>query len=209
MKIFVAGCGRSGTTLLQRLMTCFADTYVHESESPHQTLDCLDVPEANKVVKRTHRCWECLHDLPLDRIIIYSVRHPFDVLTSVHPQTVRQRLFHITPERWTNEYEALNRLREEQPSRKICYVKYENLVTSPDGVQQQIAEHCGLAIDHRFTEKLRLGSVRKWEHDPLRRWYISTLPRPVVKLARQFCNEFGYPFPYGLFVKRFWLLPLI
>ncbi|TGQ26693.1 sulfotransferase, partial [Mesorhizobium sp. M4B.F.Ca.ET.214.01.1.1] len=28
-KIFIAGCARSGTTLTQRLMACFEDTFVH------------------------------------------------------------------------------------------------------------------------------------------------------------------------------------
>ncbi|WP_245523892.1 sulfotransferase [Mesorhizobium sp. M2D.F.Ca.ET.223.01.1.1] len=85
-KIFIAGCARSGTTLTQRLMACFEDTFVHRAEARYVQLDMLDRPEANLVVKRSERSHAHLARLPRAIGLIYCVRHPFDVLTSSHPK---------------------------------------------------------------------------------------------------------------------------
>lgn len=52
--VFIAGCARSGTSLLKQLMACFADTAVCPRERPlWQFLEMADRPETTLVVKRT------------------------------------------------------------------------------------------------------------------------------------------------------------
>lgn len=96
-KIFIAGCARSGTTLTQRLMGCFEDTFVHRAEARYVQLDMLDRPEANLVVKRSERSHAHLARLPRAIGLIYCVRHPFDVLTSSHPESRVQRPQQLGP----------------------------------------------------------------------------------------------------------------
>ena len=45
MKIFIAGCARSGTTLAQELMRCFDDVFVHSDEAAASKFDALIRPE--------------------------------------------------------------------------------------------------------------------------------------------------------------------
>ena len=65
MKIFIAGCGRSGTTLTRDLMRCFEGVYAHKREAPISLFDRLDdVKQPNLIVKRTSACYKSLHKLP-------------------------------------------------------------------------------------------------------------------------------------------------
>lgn len=97
--IFIAGCGRSGTTLMRRLMKCFDDTYVYdEHEKPFTFFAELTVPQRVLVVKRTAGCWSSLYALPKQIELIYCVRHPFDTLTS--KLSPNKEGYHIEPERW-------------------------------------------------------------------------------------------------------------
>lgn len=141
MKSFIAGCGRSGTTLIRDLMGCFEDTYVYTEgaygEAPFSSFSKIFCPESNVVIKRTGECWRTLASLPDDIGLIYCVRHPFDVLTSTHPLTKHLRRFHITFDRWTMEYDAWHTLRKKQPNPKVFILKYEELIAEPDVVQTQ------------------------------------------------------------------------
>lgn len=85
-KIYIAGCGRSGTTLMLRLFRTFADCHVILKESPAAILsetpcDCRFI-----VAKRNAAAWKTLPQLDPAIKIVYMVRHPFDVLTSAHPK---------------------------------------------------------------------------------------------------------------------------
>jgi hypothetical protein len=111
MKIFIAGCGRSGTTLIQDLMMCFDDLYVLKEgqygEASFSRFDEITRPESHHVIKRLGDSWKTLPDLPKPVDLIYCVRHPFDVLTSAHPLTKHIRKYHITYARWASEYQSL------------------------------------------------------------------------------------------------------
>ncbi|WP_292068409.1 sulfotransferase [Mesorhizobium sp.] len=198
-KIFIAGCARSGTTLTQRLMRCFEDTFVHRAEAKHTQLDMLDRPEANLVVKRTERGHVHLAKLPSAVGLIYCVRHPFDVLTSSHPESRGERRFHVTPERWLAEYSALLRLRKAQPGRVITYVRYEDMIAQSDAVQERIARAFGLKPRIRFSEDpsnpIRPTSLKKWERNEEFRTYLHTLPPTFLARLKEFCDEFGYDMP--------------
>jgi hypothetical protein len=204
MKIFIAGCGRSGTTLIRDLMNCFQETYVlvdgPYGESPFSRFADISRAETHLVIKRTGQCWRTLSSLPDKMGLIYCVRHPFDVLTSTHPLTQHTRKFHITPERWSSEYRALRDLRMIQPDRQIFILRYEDLVHTPDSIQAKIAAHFGLTPNHRFTENgtgihIVKDSIEKWKRNADLYAYLQTIPQRFRPLMYGFCEEFEYLLP--------------
>jgi hypothetical protein len=198
-RIFIAGCARSGTTLSRRLMACFDDTYVHADEAPYQALLELDRPQFNLVVKRTHESHKDIEHLPASVGLIYCVRHPFDVLTSSHPETVNERRFHVTTERWEAEYDGLIRLRQAQPERAVFYLRYEELIAEPDIVQGRIARSFDLSPVTLYSRDadnpIRATSLRKWERNEEFRTYLHGLPAAFLARVESFCREFGYDMP--------------
>ncbi|PWJ91691.1 sulfotransferase domain-containing protein [Mesorhizobium loti] len=198
-RIFISGCARSGTTLTQRLMRCFEDIFVHPPEARYTMLDMLDRPESNLVVKRDARSFAHLAKLPASIGLIYCVRHPFDTLTSSHPQTRNERRFHVTPHRWLAEYDALIKLKKAQPHRQILFVRYEDMIGAPDAIQQRIAQLFGLTPRIRFSEDpdnpIRVASLRKWERSEEFRTYLGGLSPAFLVRVQRFCAEFGYDMP--------------
>ncbi|WP_245469947.1 sulfotransferase [Mesorhizobium sp. M2C.T.Ca.TU.002.02.1.1] len=199
-KIFIAGCARSGTTLTQRVMESFEDTFVWPPEARHTKFYLLDRQESNLVIKRDSRAFAHLAKLPADIGLIYCVRHPLDVLTSVHPQTMKERRFHTTADRWVQEYDALLSLRKAQPARDILYLRYEDTIADPDAVQQRIANRFGLRPRVPVTgdggRPIHARSLRKWERNEDYRAYLqSQLSPAVLGPMRAFCREFGYDMP--------------
>ena len=199
MKIFIAGCARSGTSLTLRLMSAFEETFVWPEEAPAAKFAELDGRGKNIVVKRTAGSYKRLHELSPDISLLYCVRHPYDVLTSSHSQTVHLRRFHTTPQRWSEEYEALYRLRRAQPLRNLLISRYEDLIARPDAVQEIFARQFGLKSARRFSEdpgnEIVASSVRKWERKPEFQAYVESLPPSFLALVSRFCTEFGYDFP--------------
>lgn len=196
MKILIAGCARSGTTLTRHMMRKFEDTVVFPKEISTAHFDKME--GTHLVIKRVWDEHTRLHTLPSDIELIYCVRHPYDVLTSSHEETRHLRPYHVTLQRWTNEYEALMRLREKQPNRDIFYSRYEDMVADPDMTQRRLIDRFGLSPRMRFSEgpeKVFSTSLRKWERDEQLRSYLSGLPPPFVDLLRKFCEEFDYDLP--------------
>jgi hypothetical protein len=211
MKLFIAGCGRSGTTLIRDLMNCFHDTYVFV-ENPYGEASFSHFRDishiaSHVIIKRTGECWRTLPSLPADTGLIYCVRHPLDVLTSTHPLTKHLRRFHITPQRWDSEYSALGLLQDSQPKRHIFTLKYEDLVNTPDLIQEKIAEHFSLIPNYRFTEnpagiQIFTNSIEKWQKDPDLYAYLQTIPYRFRQSIDRFCQEFEYALPADYPVGR-------
>jgi hypothetical protein len=212
--IFIAGCGRSGTTLVRDLMTCFADTFVYGPhqrmhlsgkggfESPFSTFARLRSRgvQENIVIKRTYNCAETLHLLPSEIELLYCVRNPYAVLTSTHPRTAGKRCFHITPERWLTEYRALSTLRAVQPNRRIVLVRYEDVVTAPNTAQANISKAFELRQVRSFEDNplgltIESDRIHKWRSDPARVQYVAGLKPAVTDMIARFNMEFGYPPP--------------
>ncbi|WP_246684590.1 sulfotransferase [Mesorhizobium sp. B2-7-1] len=199
-KIFIAGCARSGTTLTQRVMKSFEDTFVWPPEARHTKFYLLDRQENNLVIKRASRSFAHLAKLPADIGLVYCVRHPLDVLTSVHPQTMKERRFHTTADRWVLGYDALLSLRKAQPVRDIFYVRNEDTIADPDAVQQRIADRFGLRprvpVSRDGQRPIHSRSLRKWERNEDYRAYLEGQLSPAVLGPMQaFCREFGYDMP--------------
>jgi hypothetical protein len=131
-RIFVMGCGRSGTWLVTGVMSTFADVCVVGDEVPVETFGILSSSQSALVLKRAHDSFAKIKDVPEEIGIAYIIRHPFDVLTSHHPNNKRR--FHVLPDRWLGEMRALQFLvQTKRPRTKI--VRYEDLVRDPTAVQ--------------------------------------------------------------------------
>lgn len=90
-KIFIFGCARSGTTLLQNLFRSFEDTIVIDRENPISRFEDFEGESKNIVLKRTSDCAltliENLREVP-DIQVVDIYRDPRDVVTSVHPRNI-------------------------------------------------------------------------------------------------------------------------
>ena len=181
MYIFIAGCARSGTSLIRGLMECFKSVHTHGGYASDEEEHATAFEEIagwrrfarwrwHLVIKRKNTSHLTLPDLRPDVELLYCVRHPLDVLTSTHPRTKHTRSFHVTPERWRSEYDAWRRFREKQPQRSVFVLRYETLIRDPDGVQPQIAQHFGLVPRVSFTNnpsgvQVRSESLMRWQRD--------------------------------------------
>lgn len=215
--VFIAGCARSGTTLLRSLMGCFQGATVCPTERGLEAfleMASLEFVDATLVVKRTHSFHRQLHRLPASVDLVYCVRHPGDCLTSTHEASVSKRRFHVTRDRWIREYESLRRLERLQPGRPITFVRYEDLVADPDGVQADLAARLGLVINRPFSRNgigvtIHRRSVDRWRDEGMRQAAIealswpnghSTILGPLPSHGRivwqgllsSFCRRFGY-----------------
>lgn len=193
--VYIAGCGRSGTTLLQRLMRCFEDSFVATGERPFTALlDLISRKEANLVVKRDATAWKILKEMPPAVHLIYCVRHPYDVLTSFHPGARRSDQYYIKPSRWQQEYSAYRKYCRAMEIRPIV-VRYEDLITEPDRVQSHLAEGLGLKPRMAFTDRnepLSGRSIRKWEGSDTFCDYLSRVRKAHGKTLDAFMDEFSY-----------------
>jgi hypothetical protein len=196
--VFIAGCARSGTSLLRKLMSCFDDVAAVDRErSVSHFLDLAREPQRTLVVKRTNKCYRDLPHLPACVDLIYCVRHPFDCLTSSHPETAAYQAFHVSQRRWTDEYDSLQQLVGRQPSRLISIVRYEDLVGDPDSVQAALASSLSLGVTHRFSSnplgiEIRASSVGKWQRDQRLRDAICGFEPTWRQRIAEFCGQFGY-----------------
>ncbi|HML30691.1 MAG TPA: hypothetical protein PKE16_17995, partial [Hyphomicrobium sp.] len=141
-RIFIMGCGRSGTWLLTGLMSTFKDVCVVAKETPVELFGQLTSTGQTLILKRNGVAFKRFTDIPARIKIAYIIRHPFDVLTSRHPATKR-RLYHITPTRWAGEMEAL-RSALESGREHLCVVRYEDLVTDCGAAEKKLADELGL-----------------------------------------------------------------
>jgi Sulfotransferase family len=175
-------------------MQAFTDAERHFSDFKK-----IDSNDSNVLLKRRIDTHRSLSDMEPDIILIYAVRHPFDTLTSYHPAFPHRR-FYVSEKRWRSEYAALKELRAKQPARTITYVRYCDLVTSPDEVQRQLAKSLRLEIDHPFSQtgvKFSTSSIRKYEENAKLQSYLWLLPHGLREELKQFCDEFGYELPVG------------
>jgi hypothetical protein len=205
--LFIGGCARSGTTLLLELMSSFKDTHVLTGEERHfSDFSKVGSTAANLALKRQRDTHLTLPDLPSEIELIYAVRHPFDTLTSYHPDYPHRR-FYVSERRWKDEYVALKRLRSKQPGRVIHYVRYCDLVTSPDAVQRSLANGLQLEINYPFSDsgvRFFTSSIAKYKRDRRLERYLWLLPNGLRQEMKEFCDEFGYELPLR-YVQAVWL----
>lgn len=152
-RVFVMGCGRSGTFLLTSTMATFRNVGVFYSEVPVEYFGIINKHHDTIVLKRAANSYETIEQIPSEISIVYIVRHPFDILTSIHPTARLKtgRYYHITPGRWLGETMALRWLVESNRLRTKI-VRYEDLVRDPNRVQAELGSFLDLEIETKASD---------------------------------------------------------
>lgn len=208
-RIFIAGCGRSGTYLLSAMMQCFRDSFVLPGEAHADAFLGIDSPASLHVIKRRSDSYSTLHLIPRDIGLLHIVRHPFDVLCSSHMGTDR----YIPPENWNAEIDAL-RLLDRQ---NHLVIRYEDLVSDPNAVQRVVSKTFGLGAGEKFSNWQKISrvsddvaesmhgvrppdtdSIGRWKNNSGNRGYIRAIWPDIERNYRWVAGKFGYePFePY-------------
>jgi hypothetical protein len=143
-RIYIMGCGRSGTWLLTGVMSSFKDVEVVGAELTVEHFGLFQTDRSTLILKRDSRAYQTIKDIPQQIEIVYIVRHPFEVLTSHLAGS--QRSYHILPDRWLGEMSALQYLfATRRENAKI--VRFEDLVSSPVELHAELATFFDLQIE--------------------------------------------------------------
>jgi hypothetical protein len=204
-RIYVMGCGRSGTWLLTHVLGTLKDTDVvrNELSLEHFGLTVTSCPVL--VLKRDSVAYQRIEEIPECIEIAYIVRHPFDVLTSHLPTS--RRPYHILPQRWLGEMTALRYLRDTgRKNTKI--VRYEDLVSNPRETQSDLAIFFGLSVGVSIDElrtvsnnptegpmhrarKIDMNSINKHKRDPEKLKYLAEI-RPGLEQMLEWVGKVYY-----------------
>ena len=142
-RLYLMGCGRSGTWLLTGLMHSYADMVVVAKELSVEHFGVLRSNSPNILLKRAWNSYETVETIPEQIGIIHIIRHPYAVLTSHNPVIPRE--YYITSGRWLGEMMSLKYLLDiGRPN--LTVVRYEDLVADPAAIQQHIAQACELRV---------------------------------------------------------------
>lgn len=207
-RIYLMGCGRSGTWLLTSLMACFGDLDVIAKELPVEMFGLVRPGQANVLIKRAWDSYQRLDAIPPAVRILQIVRHPFDVLTSHNP--VSKTTYHIPPDRWLGEMTALRRQADSLGDRLID-VTYENLVRDAAAVLARIGAAYGLSLVALPDEILRKGdlpaeakvamhgvrpvdsrSVGRWRSDPQAIAHLRAIVPGLGEMLGWMAGRYGY-----------------
>lgn len=151
MKIFITGCAKSGTTLLQRLFSAFKGVVVVPGEMAIGGFAGM-ADEGIIVAKRSSKHVfsnsiapeSILGQLRLihahDIKIVNIIRDGRDVVLSDNHA--------VLPPRWTSSILQSLTLRGFWD----CQVTYEDLCSNPDSIQRYLSKTLGLEIAHKFSE---------------------------------------------------------
>jgi hypothetical protein len=188
-RIYVMGCGRSGTKLLTSVMSTFKDAEVVGKELPVEYFGLFVTSCSTLILKRDHKAYQRIKEIPESIEIAYIVRHPFDVLTS-HLR-ISARPYHILPDRWLGEMVALQYLMDTR-RKNTKIIRYEDLVTHPVDAQSDLASFFTLAVGVSINElytvsnnpieaathrarKIDTHSINKHKRDPEKLKYLKTI----------------------------------
>jgi hypothetical protein len=163
-QIHIVGCARSGTTMAQFAMVAFDGVRIAPQETAvnYPGLGDLLRMRARReigggpgvlVTKRGFRWHEPDQLTPLiqrikheDLGLIYLVRDPRDVLTSLHAGNSSQTSY-LSPERWLASVKAGDRLLHEVGGLdRTLVLRYEDFALRPEQVQRRLEQAFGLAL---------------------------------------------------------------
>lgn len=198
--IFVQGCARSGNTLVRELCaTGFsrAEPLKLPKERTECSLEFLVTslatarPVGRILVASRNRDTSLVMDPELLRAhpevkVVWTLRHPFDVLTSIHNSKPGE--FYVTPERLIASLQLYDQFKREK---QVLTVRYEDVALQPDIVQDQIAVAFALEPLRSFTDcykhfsglrksvvalheirPIDANSVGRWRRNPQQRRYL-------------------------------------
>jgi len=202
-RVFVMGCGRSGTWLAYSLLSMAQDAYFTFEEVDVGRFARIRSRKAHHLLKRNSKSFEAAHSIPTSVGILWLVRHPFDVLTSQHPGK-GQRQFHIHPQRWNGEMDALRKFHESgRPNGMV--IRYEDLVNDPERIVSEIAATFSLTIRNvdqwvkapipAYVGRAMHGvrpicarSVNRWKSDPDLAVYLDEI-LPIIQLRAEWVSK--------------------
>jgi hypothetical protein len=205
-RIYVMGCGRSGTWVLTHVMNTFKDTDVVLQELAFEYFGLLATRSAVLVFKRDHIAYQRIEQIPECIEIVCIVRHPFDVLTSHLPGSGRP--YHILPQRWLGEMTAL-RYFLDTGRKRTKIIRYEDMVTDPVKIQSGLGEFFGLSIalsmDDFYTSssnasegpmhrarKLDPNSINKHKQDPEKVKYLKEIKPGLGEMLKWVGDVYHY-----------------
>jgi len=153
-KIFITGCAKSGTTLLLRLFNYFKGVHVLiDKNSNEVTLEGLISSRYDVVVGKRKWNYILSEDLSESKLLAHKkiimdnnikivnvIRDGRDVVLSDN--------FWVAPSRWISCIEQRSRFRDIIN----LEIKYEDIIYSPDKVQDRIATMFNLEAQHRFSK---------------------------------------------------------
>lgn len=145
-RLFVAGCGRSGTWMLTAMLTGLKGAVLEEGENDVGRFMALPNESGLQIVKRQHDSYKRFAKLPSDIAVIYIVRHPLDVLTSTHLGETG----HIDLERLEGEMRAYFTYLQDRP--RTLSLRFEDLVREPQLVQKRVEAFLGVEADVNFGD---------------------------------------------------------
>ena len=148
-RVYLMGCGRSGTWLLTGLMSTYSDVDLVAKELAIEYFGIYETLSKVLIIKRDRDAYQRVEDIPDSIKILYIIRHPFDVLTSFNPN-VSSRKYYIRPHRWLSEMMSLRYLMDYCKTVKV--VRYEDLVTNPEQEQEAIARFLEVEISSNTIE---------------------------------------------------------
>ncbi|KKN39033.1 hypothetical protein LCGC14_0747570 [marine sediment metagenome] len=168
--IHITGPARSGTTLMKNLMHCYLGTFV-TLEERHPS---LDLPRRINITKYPEDGPELYEEYP-GLNVIYMARDPRDMYVSRlgewrwwHDRVSRE------PGLFGSKVDDFLALAQD---RRTFVVYYEELVSDPDRIQQEIADRFYLQEQHPFSDGHRwflkergLGVVRSPSTDSIGAW---------------------------------------
>ncbi len=197
-RVFIAGCGRSGTWFALGIMATFAGVLpVYQERHFGHFAMLLERPEPVHVVKRNHDARYALLEIPEEISLLYMVRDPRDVLTSSHLTTTN----YISIERWEEETHSLQALLA-SGRRNLHVIRFEDLAQDAAATQARLAAALGLTSTlaaNRFNEVFQPDArtreimnglrppdpsvIGRWRRDPAQVDFVSTLND---RIRRQF-----------------------
>ncbi|MEM7394946.1 MAG: sulfotransferase [Verrucomicrobiota bacterium] len=190
-RLHIVGCVRSGTSLMLGCMaSCFRNDGACEHEmtiftEPEGTPDFF-ISKQPSDIKLVHR----IIDRNPELYVIYMQRDPRAAITSIHNIDAKKYFADFTV--WRAGDEAAARLAGHD---RFLTLRYEDLVTDPDGMQQRIAEQFPFLEQlHPFTEYDKfnqpsfkadeaMNGMRPISNDRIRGWE-KHLPRVKAQLER-------------------------
>lgn len=206
-RIYIAGCGRSGTWFALGMMATFEGVYITPEERHFGHFGVLaERPEPVHIVKRMHDAHRYLDTIPAQIDILYMLRDPRDVLTSRHGQTEN----YISLERWKEEMAALTRLLSiNRGTTKV--VRFEDLATAPTETQRKLADYFGLTVSHPATQFHRVykpsagalaamhdirppdsNAVGRWRRNPDQVAFVRQVLPQILPIFAPIAQRFGY-----------------
>jgi len=210
-RIYIMGCGRSGTWLLTSDMSTLQDVCLVPKEVPVEYFGLVNTSNSTLILKRNYNAYQSVDRIPEEISILYIIRHPYDVLTSFHPRSVSSaRHYHITPDRWLGEMHALQFLIK-TCRRNVKVVRYEDLVSKPEEIQAEIAEFFNLQIGvstdaiaktdllppeavsaMHGIRNIDTNSLNKYKRDEEKMNYLKRIKPRLGRVLNEISNQFDY-----------------